>query len=360
MRKYIISVGFFLLTHSLVWGALHPALNHGQVYEIPMHIETVLYRLPAELLPTMDAPQLLPEPEYTIGTVNTLYWTPDSVINMLNGSGYTLLFFEARALIDTSERWVFVEANVDSATFFDLPEGISIDYQLRYYAQHTDGTYALSHWSDSESSIQDVDAPILQREDSYVLDTQVAGNQKWVFDRTIQISIVASDSVAGKVSQVLIKEESASAVQQIAYDFSIPAVYVNDVILLYLDSEPRQEITLTWWIYDVAGQKSEPQTETILLWPKGEESPSDVVCFPNPVCPDQGEIAKIKVGLEDLTKARIFDLFGNHIVTIYKSSESSFFQWDCKNSRGNYVAQGGYLCVIDGDTNLYCKIAIIR
>ncbi len=360
MRKFVIYVLMFLFCYGLAAGTVHPALHQISECSIPAHIKAMLFRLPAGLEPDLSAPRLKAEPEYTIGTINTLFWYPDSVNELLDSTEFTLLFFEAKALIDTSERWVFIEADEDSAAFYNLPEGVSISYQLRYYAQHTDGTYALSHWSAPESSIQDVDAPLLQRNDSYVLDTQIAGDQQWVFDRTIQIQIVASDSVAGKVSQVLINETSTSAQQQIAYDFPIPAVYVNDIIPLYLDSEPRQEITLTWWIYDVAGQKSEPQTETIYLWPEGEERPSQVICFPNPVCPDQGEIAKIKIGLDDITKARIFDLFGNYIKTITKSSDTSFFEWDGKNSRGDLVAQGGYLCVIEGDNTLYCKIAIIR
>ncbi len=360
MRIKLYILTFVTLSMHLFAASMLDKYDFRDIATIPTKISVFLNVMPQDLQPTLDAPELQLEPEYTLGTYNTVYWESTPIQENLISQNYTLLFFEIRIQYNDTERWLFTDVDVDTATFHSLPEGIPIIYQLRYYAEHEDGTYAISEWSQSEQSIQDVDPPVLQREHSYVMNTRQAGDQKWVFDNTIQIQIIASDSIAGKVSQVIIEEKSNSGLQQIAYDFPIPSVYVHDTILMYLESSPREAIELTWWLYDVAGQKSATQTETIYLWPEGEEAPEDVVCFPNPFYPEQGEVSKIKIALPDITEAKVYDLFGNHIQTLTKSSDHPFFEWNGKNEREEFVAKGGYFCVIQGKKDIYCKIAVIK
>jgi flagellar hook assembly protein FlgD len=61
------------------------------------------------------------------------------------------------------------------------------------------------------------------------------------------------------------------------------------------------------------------------------------------------------------SRVRILDPFGNLVKSLVKKASSDiFFEWDGRNERGDIVASGGYLCVVDGKRQLYCKIAVIK
>jgi len=97
--------------------------------------------------------------------------------------------------------------------------------------------------------------------------------------------------------------------------------------------------------------------QTLFWWPY-EEDPSEIICYPNPFSPTAGEISVIKVNSPDITKARIFDPFGNLVAVLEKPASRFFFEWNGQNQNGDPVARGGYVLVVDGRNELYCKIAI--
>ena len=321
--------------------------------------------LASQLEPTLPAPTLEPEPPFTVGRVNTLYWNRNTVAEMVDSLGYQIVYFEIQALFDDSELFSPIEAENDSATFTNgasgLPEGTPIHYRLRYFAQNVATLeYGMSYWSEAEISIQDILPPVLYSELSGILNAEESANKYWVVGPSVDLRVVASDSAVGKVAQVRIYEESVDVSDSLSYDFDLPATYVDTTISFHLKSNTREAVTLAWEVVDLSGQHSLPMSVLVYSWPPDEKQIDELICFPNPFQPDQGEIVSIKTDVENIEEARIFDLFGNEIAILSKNPDNMFFQWDGKNENGKLVAQGGYLCVIKGKENLYCKIAVVR
>ena len=123
-------------------------------------IEIYLASMPNDLEPSLPAPALYPEPECTWGFSNTIFWNRDSIEVLVSALNMRLLFYEVQATFSDIELWAFPKVSADSATFTNppdgLPEGISINYRLRYYAEDAAHNYAMSYWSEPESSIQDI------------------------------------------------------------------------------------------------------------------------------------------------------------------------------------------------------------
>jgi len=353
----LFRIGIFLIAISVSDLATSQEKSF-QAWDTSREVAAVLWRVPTDLDPTLPAPRLVEEPEYTWGQENTVYWYGDSVRTKLSDMGMVLLFFEVQARFDETELWGFVDANVDSATFTDLPEGIPVEYRLRYFAQDTAGAYAMSLWSAPEISIQDVRSPVLLKWE--ILSLQSGESIDWVIGRTIQNRVEASDTSFGKVMAVAVHEKSDTIDDTLFYDLELPGNHVDFIFPYTMWSPEKEPATLHLWVVDVAGQQSE-KVSTTLFWWSDEKEEEKMVCFPNPFNPEEGEISTIKVDDPDVKEARIFDPFGNLIRVLRKEVPSNFFfEWDGTNANGDFVSNGGYLCVAEGKTQLYCKIAVLR
>jgi len=351
----LVVVGFYFVVS---WPVMSQTRSK-QVWRTPEQVEMLLQKMNMDIEPTLPPPRLVPEREYTWSWENTIYWYGDSVRVWLSQIGSILLFFEARANYVDTELWGFVNADVDSATFVNLPEGIPIEYRVRYFAQDSIGRYQVSYWSSPETSIQDAEPPVVDRERSGVLDLEESGGKRWVNGPAIRIRVVATDSTFGKVMQIAIREKSAAVDDTLFYDIDTPSMNVETVIPYTMRSPQKIPVTLSWWAYDLAEQPSFQQSVSIFWWPP-EEGKGRLICFPNPFNPDQGGISTIKVGVSGVTEAEIFDLFGNLVRVLHKDASASFFEWDGRNGRGDMVSKGGYFCVVKGNPQLYCKIAVLR
>jgi hypothetical protein len=331
-------------------------------WKTDFEIETYLASMPNDLEPSLPAPALYPEPEYTWGFSNTIFWNRDSIENAVTALDMHLLFYEVQATFDNIILWAFPKASVDSATFTNppdgLPEGISIDYRLRYYAEDSAHNYSMSYWSEPESSIQDASPPNLWHIN--VLHLQETEGLNWAIGPTVHVDVIASDYSFGKVMQVVIHEKSESCDDIIYYPILPPTDSINQAIPYTMCSPQREVAELSVWVLDVAGQPSEAKSISLFWWPyEGEEN--KMVCFPNPFNPQEGEITIIKVDDPGINRVRIFDPFGNLVkLLVKKASSDIFFEWDGRNERGDIVASGGYLCVVEGNMQLYCKIAVIK
>ncbi len=325
-------------------------------------IEIYLASMPNDLEPSLPAPALYPEPEYTWGFSNTIFWNRDSIEALVSALNMRLLFYEVQATFNDIELWAFPKANVDSAAFTNppngLPEGISINYRLRYYAEDPAHNYSMSYWSEPESSIQDASPPNLWQMN--VLHLQQTEGLNWTIGPTIHIDVIASDYSFGKVMQVAVHEKSESCDNTVYYPILPPIDSLNQAIPYTMCSLQREVAELSVRVLDVAGQLSEEKSVALFWWPyEGEEN--KMVCFPNPFNPAEGEITIIKVDDPGANRVRIFDPFGNLVKSLVKKVSSDiFFEWNGRNERGDIVATGGYLCVVDGKKNLYCKIAVIK
>lgn len=331
-------------------------------WETDTDIQEQLGMMPADLNPTLPAPSLYPEPEYTWGFKNTIFWNRDSITAIVSDMHMNLLFFEVMATFENTVLWAFPKASADSATFTNdpdgLPEGVPITYQLRYYAQDAENNYYMSYWSETESSIQDASPPILWQ--MHVLHLQETESGNWVIGPTIHVDLVASDYSFGKVAEVVIREKSESCENTIYYPIVPPSDSLNQAIPYAMCSQEKETAVLEVWAIDVAGQSSNIKSETLFWWPYEGEA-NKVVCFPNPFNPMNGETTIIKIDNTNIKVVRIFDPFGNFIQTLTKrASTDIFFEWDGRNQRGDIVASGGYLCVAEGNEHLYCKIAVIK
>jgi hypothetical protein len=331
-------------------------------WKTDFEIEFYLASMPNELEPSLPAPALYPEPEYTWGFSNTIFWNRDSIEAVVTALNMRLLFYEVQATFDEVELWAFPKASADSAAFTNppdgLPEGISITYRLRYYAEDEEHNYSMSYWSEPESSIQDASPPILW--EMNVLHLQETEGLNWAIGPTIHVNVVASDYSFGKVMQVVVHEKGESCDNTVYNPILPPSDSLNQAIPYTMCSPQREVAQLSVWVLDVAGQPSEEKSVSLFWWPyEGEEN--KMVCFPNPFNPEEGEISIIKVDDAGISRVRIFDPFGNLVKSLVKKASSDiFFEWDGRNERGDVVATGGYLCVVDGKRQLYCKIAVIK
>lgn len=327
-----------------------------QVIQSRSGLEEAISGLSAMIDPDMPGPLLYPEPEFTWGSENTVFWDSDSVQILADSMDAVLLAFEIEASFQTTVLWGFVDADVDSARFHSLPEGVSINYRLRYYARTSTGQYRMSHWSPAERSIQDRQAPVLKSWD--IPDLQQTQRLGWIVNNTVWNHIVASDSVYGKVMQIAIREERDGLSQITFYDIEIPCVAVDTLVPYPLLAPPNTILNLSVWVIDVAGKASADTLHHTLYWWPYDQDKSRVICYPNPFCPGQGEISIIKVNAPDVTRARIFDPLGNLVAELDKPASRLFFEWNGLNQSGHPAARGGYVLVIDGQQDMYCKIAV--
>jgi hypothetical protein len=159
--------------------------------------------------------------------------------------------------------------------------------------------------------------------------------------------------------QVAIHEKSYFVDDTTLFDLEEPQETVDFIFQYPIQTPAHETLTLTGWAYDVAGQNSNQLSEK-LFWIDGSEGEGTLICFPNPYNPEENGSLTIKIGLADVNEARIFDPFGNLVTVLKKDLDVKFFSWNGRNDRGDQVSNGGYICVVSGDPQLYCKIAVIR
>ncbi|HEX9933793.1 MAG TPA: hypothetical protein VGB38_01250 [bacterium] len=311
--------------------------------------------VPSDLQPTLPAPTLKRETEYTWGRSNTLFWSTDSVLKRLP-QDVSLLFFEVQALFSGNEWWGFVDAGTDSAVFEGLPEGIPIEYRLRYYGRGAGEIYLLSHWSASQVSIQDNHPPAMLSWSVVGIQQTQSGN--WVVGQSPSIQILAEDSNGGKIMEAAIREIGPAGDHILFVDFQRPRARIDTMVSYTLQAPRNRQTELSVWVKDVSGQSS-PSSSMKLSWWQESGEPK-MLCFPNPFNPDRGQWSTVKVSEPGTTEARVLDPFGNLVRILRKQPDQKFFQWDGRNEGGQTVSNGAYLCVLKENQRLYCKIVVLK
>jgi hypothetical protein len=345
----------------MAWIPLSGGTGRDAAWRTPPRTAALLSAMPRDLDPTLPAPRLLREPEFTLGQSNTLVWPADSIETAVGAAGFTLLFYELQATYtsdgSTTVLWGFIDAGADSAVFNGLPEGPSIAYRLRYYTSDAADGFGLSFWSEPQTSIQDAHPPVLSRWDLSGL--QSGETARWIIGPALSHRIIASDLPTGRVMEVFVHEKSGAVDDTVVYDIVPPRTEVDTVLTMNALKTPAHEpVTLSIWVRDRAGQPSGIRS-IVLFWIPREEF--RMYSFPNPFRPARGEIAVIQVPTPDAGELRIFDPFGSLVRVLRKAGASDlFFQWDGRNDRGDLVSTGGYLCVVEGHEKQYCKIAVLR
>ena len=313
--------------------------------------------------PSLPAPRLRWQREYSKGLSNTVYWYADDTEIYVESEGFTFLYYEIQASYQTEHGitvlWGLEEAGVDSATFVNLPEGVEIAYNLRYFARNPEGGFLMSWWSDSLIVIQDNIRPSLDQQRSGIINISSPAGQQWVDGDTLNIRIAASDSYPGKVMQIGVREQS-NDIDLITYHQVIPPLTSVDTVIVHkLFSGPKRSIEISWWVVDIALHESDTQYVDIAIWPP-EDGYEQLIVFPNPFNPFEDDGCKIRIGFEGEQTVHIFDAFGQLIRTLKKGSNEQFVVWDGRNNRNQIVGNGGYICVLEGKNSVYSKIAVLK
>ena len=101
-------------------------------------------------------------------------------------------------------------------------------------------------------------------------------------------------------------------------------------------------------------------TKIVVDWDQTE-----VINFPNPFNPEERPTyIRVKAKNPGATvKVKIYDMFGNPVweteYTLKSDSREADIRWDGKNSNGDIVGNGAYICVVDfGDKVVKRKIAV--
>jgi len=361
MNRTKITFLLVILLGISVWGSGNAQVERIRVLQQGEDVLPGVDISAAAIDTTLPEPRLLPEPEYTWGLENTIFWNTDSLRNVVEDAGAGIVLYEVEAkytdLSGDVERWGYVDSWKASATFSNLPGGVKISYRIRYLADKGGNTYVFSKWSPAETSIQDVSPPFVTQWE--INHLQQSGGINWIVGETIDNHIIAADTALGKVMEIVVREVSESIDQTTLISIKNPCSQIDTTFKYTILSPAHEQLKLVLWVKDLAGQLSIPDTTVIFWWPfEGEEK--DVLCFPNPFNPELNERSIIKCNVPDATEARVYDLFGNLVRVLTKSTDDYFFEWDGRNGEGDVVSNGGYVCVIKNALSKYCKIAVIR
>ncbi|MBN1783182.1 hypothetical protein JW948_18750 [bacterium] len=331
-------------------------------WQTPRQIQSVLAELnlaadPLAEDPDLPVPVLDHEKPYTRGVHNTVTWVDSmaGVYSRLQTMQRSIQFFAVEAAIAGADTvWGFVDGTESSATFTNMPEGVPIAYRIRYYAADLSGAFSISPWSRAEVSIQDASAPVI--ESIQIHGLQDICTNPWVLGPQIRIDIHARD-MNGQIMQMAIQEISDSVEWELFDNLDAhPRARVDTTLQYEIRTDANQTLTLNFWAVDVA----EFNSDTLRLQLFYQIPDPAVTCFPNPFAPAHDRCISIKIEKENVQEAMIFDPFGNLVRVLRKATDVLVFQWDGTDEQGRPVSKGGYLCVIDGNRDLYCKIAVIR
>jgi len=285
---------------------------------------------------------LEPVPEFVTGLSNTICWS-------VSGSLPSLALFadaSCNATVEDSVVFVGLAASQGCYTFDNLSDGQTYCYWIS--ARDEQGRPV---FSDTLASTQDNTKPVLETVE--FPDGQILGRQIWTFSRDIRLALQASDRPPGEIWNYLIRENGRDGAAGTFADSSARVELVLDYSLQTSVTQATP-ISLSVVVIDGAGNESGTVEKTIFL----QEKPPDLFAFPNPFNPMSEEVT-LRLNNENETEVRIYDFFGNLVRIIQNKVNSHDFQWDGRNGRGEYVANGGYVC-IGSKTKTRFKLGVFK
>ena len=293
--------------------------------------------------------------------MNTVYWESELLnvslqkYNSLENTHYQIIFYEVEAKWADNCFWGYVDADIDSATFvFKQVPRDTVYYHLRYYVQDTESKeYRLSKWSNPVWSVQDIYPPIINFVSISKLET--SNDRYWANGNLLEIHLSALDSIPGRLNKIIIKENSKKREE---ISLSSKPQYIDTTFQYMLKSSMKNSIDFLIELMDCSGQTAQYCKQPLYWLPLNEEK-DEPYCFPNPVNLDENT-ATIKYSNTTYNKAVIVDIFGNFVKEIKRNKNEVLFKWDGRNFRRQKVSTGGYIFYIEGNKNIWCKIAVIN
>jgi len=240
--------------------------------------------------------------------------------------------------------------------------------QLKYvYAQTMSGIYLSP--VNVDSIYLDTIPPTIERIDARDPDS---GEPNWSTQREIElVAINPQDTEPGYVYALRVSESPN-------FDYNVDVCLLVDNVTHYevsdipyepVDSDPawlkaallEGKRVLFIQALDRAENPSGTKIDTITIYPDEAE----VINFPNPFNPNT---QPTQIRLKSATQGgsvdiNIYDMFGNPVWDMQYSLKSDSrlgqLEWDGKNTNGDIVGNGGYICIVDfGDKVVKRKIAV--
>ena len=241
--------------------------------------------------------------------------------------------------------------------------------EMKYvYAQFKFGEYATPVMMDSV--FLDTIPPTVDRVDAYDPET---GDPNWSSSQTVKIVATnPQDTPPGVVyafrvsespnfdynTQIVLMDENFSGLYTVADEPYHPQPGDPQDLVDALMAGARM---LYVQVLDRAENAAPTKTTKIVVdWDQTE-----VINFPNPFNPEERPTyIRVKAKNPGATvKVNIYDVFGNPVweteYTLKSDSREADIRWDGKNSSGDIVGNGAYICVVDfGDKVVKRKIAV--
>jgi len=295
-----------------------------------------------EVNPLLPEPEIYPLSPYTDHLENIqIEWEPE-----INGeiTHYWVISSNSRDFgeLETCSLW---EADVSSCSIY-LSEEDTV--YCRVYS--VDNLGRISGGSETVSTIADTTAP----EITSFLINGFSGNFCWVSAPAVQISFEGSDNTNSsgcELMQVIERDSTFNAGVRI-----YPLNSFSGTISYRLSTGYERKVVYARLV-DRAGNESAFSTMEI-MYEKGAH------CYPNPFNPDSGEMTNFVYRLSgpQSVKINVYDKFGNLVFRKSANGVRGWNEtaWDGRSGRGDIVASGGYICVIEGEREYKCKVAVLR
>ncbi|MBD3179930.1 MAG: hypothetical protein GF417_10185 [Candidatus Latescibacteria bacterium] len=181
-----------------------------------------------------------------------------------------------------------------------------------------------------------------------------AGGGVWVSRPEIEIDYQGWDNANSSGCDLIRLAERDSSFSGVVRDY--PSGSFSGSVSYRLSAGYERKVLYTCLV-DRAGNRSTP-LRTEIMYEQGAH------CYPNPFNPERGEKANIVYRLNGPRRVTVYlyDRFGNLVL---KKSDNggrgwNEISWDGRNGRGRIVSNGGYICVIEGERDYKCKVAVLK
>lgn len=305
----------------------------------------------------VPAPELYPPPKYHNADTLRLYWKPIADTAVYERY-YYYIEYDRPGL--PGYDWVVMDiatgfSDLDtSAVFSQLPED-SLFFRV-YAGFRRNDSLIFGDPSEVALSIVDRTAPVL---DSIVVLSIDGRHRDYTTSQRVYVQYWGSDVPYGVLDSLLITED-AGFMTYISH-----AIDDDSGEVIYTLSEHSEWKTVFGRLIDRAGNISNDREASIMYV-------GDPHGYPNPFNPEAGQYVSFVYHSPDekTVTIRVFDLFGHLVYHAPAEARQGLndgisqadFRWNGRNDKGEIVANGGYLCIIEcnGREPQTIKIAVVK
>ena len=305
----------------------------------------------------VPAPELYTPPLYHNADTLRLYWKP--VADTAEYDRYYYYIEYDRPGLPGYD-WVVLDnvigfAALDtSAQFSQLPED-SLFFRV-YAGFRRNDSLIFGDPSEVVLSIIDLTDPVL---DSIVVLSVDGRHREYTTSGSVYVQYWGSDAPYGVLDSFQVTED-VGFITYTSY-----AIDDDSGEVTYTLSDHSERKTVFARLIDRAGNVSNDREDEIMYV-------GDAHGYPNPFNPEAGQYAGLVFysPTEETVTIRIFDLFGHPVYHANAEARQGLndgegqadLRWHGRNDKGETVANGGYLCIIEcnGERQHMIKIAVVK